>query len=287
MRVTNNSNLPEAVFRFLAEDRYDPGSSEYSVTTLLNPPQLVQLQRRYWDELEEDAIDRVWSVFGTAVHNLFEDHTKDGVAEERLYAEIDGVRVGGQMDHVKDGVITDYKVTSVYKVMKGEPPREWVEQQNIYAYLQHVNGREIKKLQICAILRDWSRSKAKFDRTYPQAPLLIIDLPLWGLEFTEDFLRERVRTHTTAETLTDEELSYNGCSDEEVWAQPTKYAVMERGKKRAFRVFDSPDECEALIVDNHASKNYYMEVRPGKRTRCEDFCSVKNYCQQYRRYLNG
>ena len=80
MRITNKHNLPEAVFNFIAEDRYNPGSSDYSVTTIISPPQLVALRRRYHNHLEEDVMDRIWSVFGTAVHNLFEAHTKDGVA---------------------------------------------------------------------------------------------------------------------------------------------------------------------------------------------------------------
>lgn len=286
MRITNNYNLPESVYNFISEDRYDPGSSDYSVTTLLNPPRLVQLQRRHWDELEEDCMDRIWSVFGTAVHNLFEDHTKGGVAEERLYVTIDGVRVGGQMDHVQDGVITDYKVTSTYKVM-GDTPREWIEQQNIYAYLQERNGRPIHRLQICAILRDWSRTKAKQDRSYPQTPVQMIELPLWDMYDTAHFLRERVRVHKDAAKRSDSELPL--CEGAEMWEQPTKYAVMKTGGKRAIRLFDSELAASDYIIDTYGYQdtNYGIETRLGKRTRCEDFCPVKAFCSQYKEYADA
>ena len=279
MKITNNYGLPEAVYNFISEDRYNPGDSDYSVTTLLNPPQLVQLQRRHWNELEEDAMSRVWSVFGTAVHNLFEDHTKEGTAEERLYVEIDGVKVGGQMDHVKDGVITDYKVTSVYKVMK-DTPKEWIEQQNIYALLQAERGTPVHKLQICAILRDWSRTKALQDRSYPQAPIQIIQLPLWPLEETQHFLEERVALHLTNSLVKDEALL--PCTEEEMWAQPTTYALMKPEGKRATKVCSSLEEAAANL-----SGDLTIVERPGKRTRCQDYCPVKNFCSQYKEYIGG
>jgi hypothetical protein len=33
-------------------------------------------------------------------------------------------------------------------------------------------------------------------------------------------------------------------------------------------------------------KTYEIEVRPGERTRCANFCPVSQYCEQYRDYLN-
>ena len=89
MKITNKSSLPEAVYKALSHSNYNSGSSDYSVTTLLRPPRMVQLERRHWDELEEDVLDRVWSLFGSAAHTILEQHGCDeSLTEERLYIEV-------------------------------------------------------------------------------------------------------------------------------------------------------------------------------------------------------
>ena len=151
MKITNKHGLPDAVYSALSKSNYNPGSSDYSVTTILKPPRIVQLERRHWDELEEDVIDRVWSLFGSAAHNILEGHgCEEAVTEKRLYANILDRKVGGQIDHYLDQCITDYKVTSVWTLIYGSRYKEWEEQQNIYAYIFAENGYKVDKLQIVA-----------------------------------------------------------------------------------------------------------------------------------------
>jgi hypothetical protein len=282
MRITNKANLPDAVFNFISKNNYTPGKNDYSVTTLLRPPQMVQLERRHWEAIEEDASDRVWSVFGHAVHALLETHASDDAeAEQRLYVDVLGRTIGGQVDHYHDGTITDYKVTSAWTLVYGSRLHEWEEQLNIYAHIFRANGKPVDKLQICAILRDWDKNKAKQDRAYPQAPLQIIDLAVWSDEQCTHFIEERVHVHIENETLADEDLDH--CSPEECWEQSTKYAVMKKDRKSALRVFDTEEEAltfiEPLDLANHS-----IQVRHGRRTRCEDYCAVSGFCAQFKAY---
>ena len=116
------------------------------------------------------------SVLGTSVHKMFEEHQAEGyVAEERLYAEVDGWTISGAIDLLQrseaDGTLTilDYKCTSVWSVIYGKS--DWHKQLNFYAWLVEQNNQTVvDSLQIVAVLRDWQRSKAN-DEGYPDAPI--------------------------------------------------------------------------------------------------------------------
>lgn len=133
MKFTNKHNLPKEVYDVLSKDNYVAGSTDFSATTLLKTPRQVQLQRRHATEITEDVIDRVWSLLGQAAHSILEKHGSDtSMTEERLYAEVFGRRISGQVDHYHNKCITDYKVTSVYTIIYGSRIHEWTEQLNCY-----------------------------------------------------------------------------------------------------------------------------------------------------------
>lgn len=287
MRYTNKYQLPEAVYYALTRDTYNKGNAHYSVTEMLNPPQIVQLKRRYDSELEEDVMDNVWSLLGKAAHHILENHApEDSLSEERLSVTILDRVLSGQTDNYHNGVISDYKITSAYTLVYGSRIHEWEAQLNSYAYIFRQHGHEVKQLQAIAILRDWSKHKAKADpKTYPQNPIVVIPLNLWTEEEQELFLTAQLKDHIFNEELPDNELKW--CLAEEMWEQPTKYAVMKEGRKTAVRVFDTKFECEKYISEEAYEQHFSIQERSGKRTRCEEYCPVKNYCHQYKRYCNG
>ena len=282
MIYTNIHNLPESVYKLLAKDRYNGSSStDYSVTTLLQPPRITQLKRRHSEELVEDVMDNVWSLFGQVAHSLLEEHGADNALnEERVHlTQLDRV-VSGQVDSYSDGIITDYKVTSAWTLVYGSRIKEWEEQLNLYSYLFQSKGYSVRQLRICAILRDWDKNKAKQNKDYPQTPIVIIPLTLWDKEKTEEYLIDRLTQHKEAEELSDEDLPL--CSKEDMWEQSAKYAVMKEGRKTAIKLFDNKEEA-MLMVDGHTPN--YLQVRCGKRTRCADYCSVNKFCNSYQDYL--
>ena len=137
MKLTNKFNLPDTFINVIQRPSYSRGNSEISVTEILSPPQLVLLRRRHADDIEIDAADQVWSLFGSAVHNILE-HGKDEhhVVEERLFTTFESWRISGAIDlqtFQPDGsvVISDYKVTSAWAVQQEKT--EWVDQLNMYA----------------------------------------------------------------------------------------------------------------------------------------------------------
>jgi hypothetical protein len=99
MILTNKHGLPDTIVNVLKRPQYSKGDSHVSVTELLSPPQIVQLRAKHDAEIEQDASEMVWSLFGTAVHNVLE-HGKDDhhIVEERIFTDMDGWRISGQID---------------------------------------------------------------------------------------------------------------------------------------------------------------------------------------------
>jgi len=287
MKLTNIHGLPQTFINVLSRSKYTKGKANLSVTELLQPPQLVQLRKKHWDELEEDVSDKIWAIFGTAIHSVLElgaDHNH--LIEERIHATVDGWDISGAVDLQKeeaDGiVISDYKTAGVWAVMNEKI--EWEQQLNMYAWLvEKVKRTPVKKVEIVAIIRDWSRRDAKNREDYPESPIKVLNIPLWPYERREAFIKLRIQAHSNASLASEISEDYAPCTPDEMWEKPTTYAVKKAGNKRATVVFQSEGEAEDKKAE--LGSGYEIEVRPGERTRCAEFCQVSSFCKQYQDYL--
>lgn len=290
MKFTNRLGLPQPIVDAVTLDTYDGPFEEgtFSVTELLSPPRQKQLGRLYGDQLVEDVSDRLWALEGKAIHEVLERAEADGIAEQRLYREVSpGISLTGKFDRValiKDSgsyVLQDYKYASVWEVIHDAKP-ERAQQLNMLAWLARYNSYPVTKLQNVMILRDWSMRMAKNDSNYPQTKVAIIDQPVWSDDAIEEFVLERVDAHISAR----EKLPL--CSDEERWMKPPVYAVMKNGNKRAERGGLHPSHNEAYDWCQAQSKTlgdkkgeFSIETRRGEAIRCENYCAVAAFCEQY------
>jgi len=284
MKLTNKHNLPATFVNVIKRPTYSKGKAHLSATELINSPQIVQLKHRHWDDIEVDASEMVWSLFGSAVHGILE-HGKDKnhIVEERIHLTHDGWHLSGAIDLQEvdeDGInIKDYKVTGAWAVRNEK--QEWHQQLNIYAWmLEKAKNVEVKSLQIVAIIRDWSSREASLKEDYPQAPIVTIDIPLWSKEEQDIFINDRLHQHAAAYFESDSGGDLPECTPEEMWEKKTTYAVKKDGGVRAKSVHATREEAEAVLPP----KGYLIEVREGERTRCEKFCDVSNFCKQYQAY---
>jgi hypothetical protein len=294
MKLTNRNNLPETILNVIRTPTYSKGKSNMSVTELLNSPRIVQLKRKHWDDLTEDASDLVWSIFGTAIHGVLEHGKGDNhIVEERIHVELDSMHISGAIDLQEvepDGIIvSDYKTVGAWSVLNEK--QDWHNQLNSYAYLvEKAKGIPVKKLQIVAIVRDWSRREAATREGYPKAPIVVIDIPLWPFAHREAYVRDRISLHGDAffEMETDGQMPE--CTPEEMWERPTSYALKKDGNIRAKSVHETREAAEtALAAATEKAKKgekFLIEVREGSRVRCESFCQVAPYCQQHQEYLS-
>lgn len=272
MKITNELNLPAPLIAAVSKTR-QPVAGQISVTELISPPQIRVLTIKHWEEITEDASERLWAAVGSLMHQLLESHANipRHQAERTLKTVVEGVNVTGTFDlFYEDGVLTDYKFVSVWTTINGVKD-EWQQQLNLYAHLLRLTGARVETLQIVAIYRDWSKSKA-FDSNYSSTQVQTFIVPVWSSEAAESFLLERVSLHMKAEA--GEVLP---CTPEERWERPTRFAVMKQGQKRAVRVFDTREDAEGNIT----KAGLYVEERPGSSVRCESYCRVASFCPQY------
>lgn len=286
MKLTNNYGIPQTFMNVLARPTYNKGKAHLSATQLLNSPKIVALTNKFDSELEQDASDMVWSIFGSAVHNFLE-HGKDDnhLVEERLHIQHDGWHISGAVDLQiinSDGVdVRDYKTTSVWAVMNEKI--DWELQLNVYAWLvEKVKNVPVTSLGIVAILRDWKAREKQQKEGYPESPIKEVPIRLWTMAEREAYVSERISAHSSCEFELETDGNLPDCTPTEMWEKPAVWAVRKTGNVRAKSLHDSEES--ALLALEELGKGYEIEFRAGERTRCESYCLVNTYCQQYRDY---
>lgn len=281
MIITNKLNLPES-FVNMAKQDYIFADNEYRVTSLLKGIRETILERRHFDEIEQDVSDMIWLLFGTAVHGILEHQTEgdNELKEERIKVTIGDYLLSGQFDLYNDETktITDYKTCSVWKVIFGDYS-DWRRQTLIYAYMIRRFGFWADNAEIIALMKDHSKRDAKIKENYPQLPVQKIKFKFTDEDFTEieEWLKARFTEIAEAEKLPDDELPL--CTPEERFNSGDKYAVMKKGRKTAMRVLGSMEEAEKWQADNGGD---FIETRKGEDKKCKDYCSACEFCNYYR-----
>jgi len=286
MKLTNKFNIPQTFVNVLRRPTYTKGGANLSVTQLINSPKIVSLIAKHQGDLEEDVADMVWSIFGSAVHSILE-HGKDDnhIVEQRLHAQVDGWNISGavdlQIDTEAGTQIRDYKTTSAWAVMNEKV--EWEQQLNIYAWLvETVRGVKVIDLGIVAIIRDWSRRDAGTRENYPEAPIKELPIKLWTMEERKAFISSRIELHSACDFALEIEADLPECTPAEMWEKAAVFAVRKKGGVRAKSLHSTQEEADEALAA--LGKDYELDLRPGERTRCANFCSVNQWCDQWRTF---
>lgn len=304
-----NDGLPEAIFLAIKNDQYDPGDSDFTPSSLNAPAYQRRLEsdmgkelkrlkatgllERY-DELlkkvEQPASAKIWALFGSAVHYIIQlagEMSKHLICERRYYGTVQTLfgekKIGSQID-IHDTVkneIQDFKTskTYVYERYKAEGLKlEWESQLNIGRWcVWKETGKIVDTLNSVALWKDYSESRR--GKVYPFSECSTLTARVWSLEETEDWIKRKVVEHESA-MQSDSIDDVTPCSEEEVWAKPTKYAVTKPGSSRAYKVKDTMDEALEVLKDK---PGYRIDVRKGVRTRCcRKWCSVCDICPAFK-----
>lgn len=276
MKITNKFGLPESLVKACEVEKHNkPG--EVSATTLLKGTKQIILTDRYWEELEDDVSDRVWALFGTAVHKLLEEANPTAFTEESFSSKVGGETVTGRVDlyDMANKTLTDYKTASVWKVIFGDY-EDWRRQGLIYAWLMRNEGLAVDRCRFVAMLRDWSAGEALRKPDYPKSQVAIFEFNVTeeNLGEIERFIKDKVADIEASKVLDDDDIE--PCSPEERWERASTYAVMKEGRKTAVRVFESKDDANKFAADS--SKGFSVEERKGKSVRCESYCPCREHC---------
>ena len=148
--------------------------------------------------------------------------------------------------------------------------------------MERVKNKTVSKLEIVAIIRDWNRRDVVSKPGYPDAPIKVVPIQLWPFEHREKFIQDQITLHSNAlfELETGDELPH--CTPDQMWEKPTTYAVKKIGGIKARNVCATQEEAAGKIAEY--GKDYEIEVRQGERTRCANFCSVRDFCSQWKEY---
>lgn len=279
IKVTNKLNLPTPFVK-MAESDYQYREGRYSVTALLKGIRETMLERRH--TVEVDVSDRIWLLFGTAVHNILESQEEEDhqLKEASIETEIDGITISGRFD-LYDGktkTITDYKTCSAWKIVFGDFD-DWKKQLLCYAYIMKELGFEVKRGEVVAMIRDHSKRDAKYKKDYPKLPVqrILFDFTKEDFHEIEEFLKDKVAEIKVCEKLADDDLPI--CTPEQRFNSGDKFAVMKKNRKRAMRVLDSQEAAEEWKESNGGD---FIEVRKAEDKKCLDYCSVNTKCSYYK-----
>ena len=110
MKITNKLNLPYGLVKAVSPEPHNK-RGEISATTLIQGTKQVILTQRHWNELEDDVSERIWAVFGTAVHALLETEGENDFTEIEVKQPVADITVTGRIDNynMSTGTICDYK----------------------------------------------------------------------------------------------------------------------------------------------------------------------------------
>jgi hypothetical protein len=286
MKFTNYRGLPSALHQFLTYNDYALGAPFFNIscTKLIDSPQIAQHWRESGNLVEEDSATRVYSAMGSGIHSRFEQanaSNADVLMEKRFLGTFphplegqDPLVVSGQIDTYEFATKTlaDLKTVSVWKII-GQDYASFEKQLNVCALLMSMNGFEVEKLQVYALIRDWSKGRTG-ENEYPNSNIQVIDIKMWTRAEQEAFVAERLNLHYGE--------GEKVCTDAETWAKPATYAVKGKGRKRAFRLLPTLEKAESWMASQ--GKGDHIEERPATHVRCESYCPFgkMGVCNQYK-----
>lgn len=288
--ITNKLNLPQPfVDAATSSHMYKP--NRYSVTEVLGGTCEAILKRRHQGEQDEDVADRVWAIFGTAVHKVLQEAeaTDTQLQENWLSVPIKGTKyeLSGIFDLYDDSTktVTDWKTCATWKVIFGDFG-DWRKQTLMYCWMLRQLEIDASRGEIVAIMRDHNQRKAKTENDYPKHPVYRIGWDFTDDDFAdiEDEIQYWFARVANQETVESERLL--PCSPDQRWHKPDKWAVMKDGRKRAVRVFeDEEDAVELLNRLKETDKGHHIEFRRGEDTKCESYCPVAEFCPYGRKFF--
>jgi len=286
MKYTNKNNLSSLMAGMIERsmERYNPGDSDYSTTTLIDSPRVVNLKRKYADELEVDVSDLIAAFVGNAVHEYLEVLAgPNDLVEMRLFKSISGVIISGCLDILEGcNKVGDYKTVKSWAIIHGFVFEKWEQQLNINAYLAKQNGYPINDTAFIEyFIMDWQQGRADNDKSYPQSQQGRWECKLWSEEKQLAFIKERIALHEVAK----KELLL--CSDKDRWKKDDTYKLMKKGRKTSIK----NESTEEALLEYAKEKGYArlgklgpqysIEYFPGENTRCKKYCPVNKWCDQY------
>lgn len=196
--------------------------------------------------------------------------------EQRTNKAIGKYTISGKFDFISEGVVQDFKTSSVYAYKYQSSNASYKAQGSIYRWL---NPKIITKdeLHIHYIFKDWSSKSATNDPTYPQAPFITQKIPMMSIQETEQYIIDKLIQIEKFIDAADADIPL--CSDEDLWrTEPVfKYYKNPLKTQRSTANFDNKQD--AFIRLNQDGSVGIVKEIPGEVKACKT-CPALGICEQ-------
>lgn len=188
--------------------------------------------------------------------------------------------IGGKFDMVSDGIVNDFKSTSVWSWIKGTKDDDYSKQGSIYRWL-HPDKITEDYIRINFVFTDWSAAMLKSVPNYPNSRLQHKDVALGSMAATEAWIRSKLLQIQRYKDAPESQIPE--CTDDELWrsepqfkfySDPTK---VNDPKSRATKNFT--DMVEARKFQAEKGGKGAIKVVPGEPKAC-GYCPAFHACSQ-------
>jgi hypothetical protein len=325
VRITNTSDVSLPLAVWLIDDEYDYIKTDnpyISVTTLMKPIRQILLPERIpVEQRQSDVVDYIARAMGSSMHTSIErawtknyrrslallgypegminrvminpsdeelDAHPDPIPvylEQRVLKEFNGWTIGGKFDMVAEGLVQDFKSTSVWSWVHGTRDEDHVVQGSLYKWLNpdKITGDFIR---INYIFTDWTKMMLANTPNYPPRKVMHKDIRLWSVEDTEKWVAAKLNQINKHKNSLEKDIPH--CTDEELWrsdpvfkyySDPTKASDPKAKSTKNF-----PTRREADQYKAEKGKGIVVE-KPGEVKAC-GYCSGYDACTQKNQYFN-
>lgn len=274
------NDAPDILKLALAADNYSKEGSDFTTTEILKPPQITMLAAQH-EPIARPLYQGFMALLGTGVHAALEQagtaNIKDLILEKRFFHtfEIDGekVKLGGKPDYLWNGIINDFKLVLTTGAPSGKPKPEHYWQGQFNSYLAAKDGHDMRLASVEYIFRDWTYSRAKYSKSYPQEPRRTFVFDVLPMDEIEKQIIRRLTEHVRAKRG-----KSRPCTRDEKWQHDDLWALKKPTAKKARKLCHSAEEAGRLKKTGEI-----VEFRQGACVRCDGWCEYAHVCPQKQR----
>jgi hypothetical protein len=313
-RYTHVQDVPLALGVFLASDFYDHNDDPLviSTTTLLKTPRQIILPGRLPpSEGMHVLADMMSNRLGAAIHDGIErswktNHvtamaqmgypskvidrilinpdpaqlTADSIPiylEQRLHRQLGRWTVTGKFDFIGEGIVQDFKSTSVWAYQNQVNANKQILQGSIYRWLDPVRITS-DHMEIHHIFMDWRAAQAKASpSSYPDRRFKSQSFSLLSLGETEHYISTKIKLIDQLWDAPEDELPL--CSDEDLWRSKASYKYYADPLKTKRSTKNFPDKQEAYFRLSQDGGSGIVKEVPGQVRACH-YCQAFALCSQ-------
>jgi len=301
MNYTNRHELSDFACAILKEDDYDHPDG-FTMSQLNNPIRINLLTKRHNELIETDVINNSYSVRGQALHALAAlagKKFKAAIIEERFMVKVGPYKVFFKPDALIPSSSNTYRLWDIKDCKVGTARREhlkpeWIAQVNCYKWAaEQYHQIKINQQTVMMWLKDWSYTDCH-ERNLPNYPPIDIieeDVPIWTDAECKAYIIHEIEDLLSEDDTKDNDLPR--CSSAERWATKDGFAVVfDDGKTKGQQVpkgggYTTYIEAKTFAEEKKKkmTKSTKRELKvifkPSVSIRCERFCLVNKFCNQY------